>query len=271
MTILRTVAIATAVVGVVLARTPAHACDSNYPWLCPPVPSVDPPAAAAQPENPTPSAAKGAPRYLAAASRAARAGDAGKASARASSARAEHAVQNGRKRAARSAGVRHWALRARHAKITAARTSKGDSAAKVTTESTAPAPKETRDSLSATATAGPTTSLKDAEPNARFAAVWAERSRGTAGPPLTRAEPVLAPIEPARGVAGPARESAEDADQPAEAPPASSVPVQSQSEVNELDLAAPDTAAASETGWLRGLFLAFGGVLALGSALRLFL
>src|SRR5947209_326555 len=36
-------AVALVLAGWTVVAAPAHACDSNYPWLCPPVPSVDPP------------------------------------------------------------------------------------------------------------------------------------------------------------------------------------------------------------------------------------
>ena len=55
----------------------------------------------------------------------------------------------------------------------------------------------------------------------------------------------------------------------ASAPVQAPLRVASQQDVNEMDLAAVDAAAASESFWLRGLFLALGGLLALGSALRL--
>ena len=52
-------------------------------------------------------------------------------------------------------------------------------------------------------------------------------------------------------------------------PPSTTVPVASQNEVNEIDLAAKGPPADSY--WLRNLFIAVGGLLAVGSALRLLL
>src|SRR5215211_5378247 len=42
MAIFRTVAFAIAVAALLPPALPAHACDSNYPWLCKPVPSIEP-------------------------------------------------------------------------------------------------------------------------------------------------------------------------------------------------------------------------------------
>src|SRR5438876_4881438 len=46
-------AVASAVIfaGLPVLATPAHACDSNYPWTCKPVPSIDPPETAAEPDK----------------------------------------------------------------------------------------------------------------------------------------------------------------------------------------------------------------------------
>ncbi|MFL5098048.1 MAG: hypothetical protein ACJ8ES_22320, partial [Xanthobacteraceae bacterium] len=77
-----------------------------------------------------------------------------------------------------------------------------------------------------------------------------------------------APIAAAPVGAATTTQASEPASEPA---PVKPVPVASQSEVNEIDLAAADPAPQSDGSWLRGLFIAFGGVLALGSALRLFL
>src|SRR5215470_9800679 len=103
----RIMAIALAVVGsAVLAPALARAqgCDSPYPWLCKPVPSIDPPETAEPNKQP---AAKPLPIA---------ARDAGVKR----SAKTAHAAQP-RKRSARKAASRRWALRARHAKVVAAR------------------------------------------------------------------------------------------------------------------------------------------------------
>jgi hypothetical protein len=86
------------------------------------------------------------------------------------------------------------------------------------------------------------------EANPGFASVWKERTIVTADAaefvaPSPSSEPASAPVQPP-------------------------VRVASQNEVNEMDLAAADAAGSSDSFWLRSLFLALGGLLAVGSALR---
>src|SRR5262245_26988404 len=101
----RILAIVMALVGSALFA-PAQACDSPYPWLCKPVPSIDPPETA-QPATKPQAAGKPLPITT-------QGGRSGKASAR--STRTAQ-VQHVHKRTARKSVARHWALRARHAKI----------------------------------------------------------------------------------------------------------------------------------------------------------
>src|SRR5438105_9195106 len=160
----RILAAAIAVVGsAVLA--PAYACDSLYPWLCQPVPSIDPPEAA-EPSKPA-AKPQAAPRPLPVATQSGR-----KVRAPAKSARAAQVQVH--KRSAGKAPTRHWALRARHAKIVAAsaavepakaaaaEATHGDSANAGNVESAALAPAPTADT--------------GAGPASGFARMWAEHS-----------------------------------------------------------------------------------------------
>src|SRR3954469_14189762 len=103
----RIVAISLALVGWTFVAAPAHACDSNYPWLCPPVPSIDPPAEAepakAKPAKPLPVTNRRAANAAKAVS--------GKATAAAAA----------RKSAARKAAMRRFAARARTKTVVASR------------------------------------------------------------------------------------------------------------------------------------------------------
>jgi hypothetical protein len=281
-------AVASAVIfaGLSVLATPAHACDSNYPWTCKPVPSIDPPEAAAESDKAAAKPLKIASRRARAAAKTAKAP---KAAAKAASSRAQ---QEPRKRFARKGESRREAARAQRARAAAARIAEA-SAGEVEpieaerTPLPRPAPRRR---------ANPT-----GEPNSGFA-VWAERiataepvieaspserpAAATTAPP---AEPMAAqPIAPTMAQAA-VREAAQStgaataeprepataepagapAAQPAAATAPPSVPVASQNEVNEIDLAAKDPPADSL--WLRNLFIAVGGLLAVGSALRLLL
>jgi hypothetical protein len=247
MTIRRTVALAAPVAALMLSALPAHACDSNYPWLCKPVPSVDSSetteASKATKPLPITSQHKDARAAKPAAKRAA-------AKPAKANAKVQHAAQARVKQAARQAAARRLVLRARQPNLAAAPVlaedpviTPSESTKIVATKPNERAQKPTVQSADATRPSN--------EPNTGFAAAW-ERSVGVA--------------EPVGAV--PATAARESASEPAPVPP---VPVASQSEVNEIDLAAAESAAQSDGSWLRGLFIAFGGILALGSALRLFL
>jgi len=245
MTFFRTIAVAAGLAAVMLAAMPTLACDSNYPWLCPPVPSIDSPPTSAQTDKGAQDAGKITARRAAAGAKSG-ASEAGKSSDKAAKAadKAERPAVPGRKRLARKSPPRQWAAKAHHAKIIAARRSDGDAAAMAITESMGLAPSELRERAP-----DPAGSLTMAQGDGKgaFATLWAERSAGAK-------EPVRA--------ASASRET--------EAAALPGVQVASQNEVNEPDLAAPEP-AASDHSWLRGLFLVFGGILALGSALRLLL
>ena len=245
----RILAVAMAIVGSA-ALAPAHACDSLYPWLCQPVPSIDPPEA---PEPSKPAAKpQAAPKPLPIATQRGR-------DVRASARNTRAAQAQVHKRSVRKPAARHWALRARHAKIVAARAAPeaakaaaieathGDSAKASNVESPALAPAPTADN--------------GAGPSSGFASMWAERS---AAEPAIDAAVARAPtVDVTSTASGEATEAVPAA-------PAPSVAIVGQDEPNELDLAAPEP-VVSNSSWLRGLFLAFGGLIAVGSALRLFL
>lgn len=271
MAIVRTAAVAAAVACLTLLGTPAHACDSNYPWLCKPVPSIDPPEAATEPSKaaakPLPITARRA--AAARATTAAKAAKTGKAAEK-----AERSAQTSRRHLARKSTARRWALRARHAKIVAAREKTEESEAPAPTRQAklprprpADAEQSTPPSSESVADRSSEPGARSGQPNSGFAAIWDERSTGAAeaAEPAAPERAVSEPVPPSQAPAGEAKEAAPV--------PVSPIPVQvaSQSEVNELDLAAAEPAAAGKGSWLRGVFLAFGGILALGSALRLFL
>jgi len=242
----RIMAIALAVVGsAVLAPALARAqgCDSPYPWLCKPVPSIDPPETAEPSKQPA-----GKPLPIAAR-------DAGMKR----SAKTAHAAQP-RKRSARKAASRRWALRARHAKVVAARaaaeTAEVKSSRSPRTSSAETGPVERPSAEPAPAADGAT------GPTTGFTAMWTER---------TIAEPALADAAAAGASSADATLAATSQAATTDSVAADAVPVASQDEANEMDLAAPEPAPAWNSSWLRGLFLAFGGLVAVGSALRLFL
>lgn len=232
----RMIAVAMALVGSSLFA-PAQACDTVYPWLCEPIPSIDPPETAT-PAKPALTAPPISVRRIRGVHEATT---------------TERSVH---KRSARKSTTRQWALRARQAKIAAARaaeqakaaaigTTRGDSAKTRNAENPAPAQ-----------TAG-----SDTGPTTGFASMWAERSGAEvatdAGVTRTPTADVTsaAPGQAAEAVPAPAEPS---------------VAVVAQDQPNEIDLAATEP-VASNSFWLRGLFLAFGGLIAVGSAVRFFL
>jgi hypothetical protein len=248
MAIFRTVALAAPVAALMLPGLPAHACDSNYPWLCKPVPSIDSSEAETKPAKPLPITSQ---RKDASAAKA-------KAAAKPAKAKVQRSAQARVKQVARKPPARRLVLRPRHQNVAAAPL---EDPIVTPSESMKIAPPRERVQKPAVSSAG----VADAtnEPNTGFAAAW-ERTTGVAEP--IGAAPV-APAAPAASAAAAAAAS-EPASEPA---PVKPVPVVSQGEVNEIDLAAADSAPQSDGSWLRGLFIAFGGILALGSALRLFL
>ena len=251
MALSRIVAFSLALVGWTIVSAPAHACDSNYPWLCPPVPSIDPapdataePAKATKPAKPQPSAHRHA-------------------------AKAAAAKANARKIAARKAAMRRFAARghmriamasrqaeptAPHADIAEPRTS----AVRVPVPNRRPvvaAPREADGSGGA---------------SNGFASVWADRSVAAMEAPAPADTPSQAEVSPTRQAEVSSTRQAEiPPAAPAVTAPAAVAP---QTEANEMDLAAatPPSAPADQS-WVRNLFLAFGGLLAAGTALRFFI
>jgi hypothetical protein len=245
MTIRRTVALATPVAALMLSGLPAHACDSNYPWLCKPVPSVaSSETTETRPSKPLPITSQ---RKDAKAAKPVRRAAVKPAQA---NAKIQHAAQTRAQHAARQAAARRLVLRARQPNVAAAPVVAED---QITTSRESTKVVATKPSERAQKPAAQSGDIADAgtEPNAGFAAAW-ERSMGSPRPVGAAA----------------ATEARESASEPAPVPP---VPVASQNEVNEIDLAAPEPTAQSDGSWLRPFFIAFGGILALGSALRLFL
>jgi hypothetical protein len=247
----RIVTIAAVLAALMIVGTPAHACDSNYPWLCKPVPSIDPPESAAEPAKP---AAK--PLEIANRRGAARTAVAAKAS--------KSSIYNSRKSTARKATARRWAERSRRAKAAAARKLIETSAKAEPTEAfravTTASPEPRRKPAVVSAAAPATEAAAGSSPG--FAGMWAERSTAAAEP-----LPAVAAAEPGQ----PASEPAPAQPEPAVSQhPVSQHPV-SQHEVNEIDLAAAEPLATPDSSWMRSLFIAFGGLLAVGSALRLFI
>jgi hypothetical protein len=232
---------------------PALACDSNYPWLCTPVPSIDPPETA-ESDKPAAKPLPITPR-------------AGRATKTSKSVRVERSTQVNHKRMARRSAARQWAVRARHAKIAAASAAAASAAAASAVARTAAAEAQkaglsesartvpAKPSEAGLRPAIPPTGVADDGngPNTGFAAMWAEvpAERSRAEQAAADAPPTA---EPAAGAA-----------------PLNAVPVVSQNEVNAIDLAAADPAAPADSTWLRGLVLALGGLIAVGSALRMFI
>ncbi|MFL5086811.1 MAG: hypothetical protein ACJ8FP_18495 [Xanthobacteraceae bacterium] len=267
MAIFRTVALAIAVAALLPPALPAHACDSNYPWLCKPVPSIEP-----SETTETSKAVKPLPittqRNEARAAKPAKARTAVKsAKARVQRSAQARVAQARVKHVARKPPARRLVLRPRHHDVAAALPEDLGLTPNEPTRIAPPKPSERAQKPAVPSAVAE--AVNDANPG--FAAAW-ERSTGMAEP-VGAASVGVAPVGAAPVAAAPvgaatATQASEPASEPA---PVKPVPVASQSEVNEIDLAAADPAPQSDGSWLRGLFIAFGGVLALGSALRLFL
>jgi hypothetical protein len=247
----RIMAVALALAGWTIVAAPAHACDSNYPWLCPPVPSVDPPpdataepAKGAKPAKPPQVANRHGAKLVTA-----------KAAAKSTTAKA-----SARKIAARKAAMRRFAARARMKTAVASKPIQASAASADVGEA--------RTNAVAVPVANPRPVV--APPRVAdgsgggtngFASMWAERSVAAMETPSRQAQAdTLAQAEAPAG-------------QPVAAAPAPApVAVAPQSEANEIDLAAADSPPpASDQSWVRSLFLAFGGLLAAGTALRFFI
>src|SRR5215211_5536768 len=262
MAIFRTVAFAIAVAALLPPALPAHACDSNYPWLCKPVPSIEPsettetskavkplPITTQRNEARAPKPAKARAAVKSAKARVQRS-----AQARVAQARVKHV--------ARKPPARRLVLRPRHHNVAAALPEDLGPTPNEPTRIAPPKPSERAQKPAVPSAVAEAVN----EANPGFAAAW-ERSTGVAEP-VGAASIGVAPAGAAPVGAATTTQASEPASEPAAVKP---VPVVSQSEVNEIDLAAADPAPQSDGSWLRGLFIAFGGMLALGSALRLFL
>lgn len=261
----RILAIAAVMAGLTFVVTPARACDSNYPWLCPPVPSIDPPETAA-PEPATPAKplpiAKNHP-------------------AKTKAVKAERTTAMSRKSAARKAAMHRWAARARAAKLAAARRAAEAAAAKAEQAESRKVAADAESRKAAADVASPARRPVVTPPpaprmldgmgqgNTGFATLWAEHTTDAAEP--VSAEP--APAATGTAAAETAVLTAAPATAETRADPVSTngVALAAQNEVNALDLAAAQPAAAADSSWVRKLFLAFGGLIAVGSALRLFI
>ena len=227
-----------------IAGTPALAsCDSIYSPACQPIPSKDPPEAAAEPDKVS------KPLQI------------NRRHAARKAARAERSAQAQRKRFGKKSGTqRVLALRQRRAKAVAAISRERVKPAAIATED------EVQDSPPlppARSVRAPRRVLTSADPNASSG----EATDGAAATDVLRAQPVVTvpvanPGEQVRTAASPAS---------AAAPAPLSVRTVSQGEVNEIDLAATASPDSADQSWMRTLVLAFGGVLAVGSALRLLL
>ena len=234
---IRALAVAAIFAGAMVAAVPALAsCDSIYNNTCKPIPSKEPPEAAAEPEK----ASK--PLQITSRRQVSR-----------KAARAERSAQTQRKRFGKKSGTRVLTLRQRRAKAVAAAPRERIKPAAIAVDdgeqasppvrparSAKPPPRRLLTSADPAASTGEATDLN--------AATDVLQPQSVATVPVT--SPVANPVEQARP-----------------APAARPAP----NEVNEIDLAAAASPDPGNQSWMRTLILAFGGVLAVGSALRLLL
>jgi hypothetical protein len=240
--------ISLALAGWTIVVAPAHACDSNYPWLCPPVPSIDPPADA--PAEPAKATKPAKPQAAANRHAKAAAAKAGKAAA---------AKATARKIAARKAAMRRFAARG-HMKIALASRQveatavRADSPEPRTSGGRVPVPNRRP------VVAAPREADGSGGASNGFASVWADRS-------VAAMEAPAAPDTSNQADVSPTAQA-----ETSSAAPVAPAAVAPRSEPNEIDLAAatPPPEPADQS-WVRSLFLAFGGLLAAGTALRFFI
>jgi hypothetical protein len=246
---IRAMAAAAVFAGMMIAAAPAVAsCDSIYNNTCKPIPATDPPEPSAEPDK--------ASKPLQITSRRGASRKAG---------RAERSAQKGRKRYAPGVTTtRVFVLRQRRAKAMAA----------VPRERAKPAAVEddVEPSPPVRSAKAPRRVLTAADPGATSGEV----PDVTAAPDVLRPQPVATvPVSSpvSSSVAGPVANPVEPArPAPAASPAPTPVRTVSQNEINEIDLAAAAAAPdPADQSWMRTLVLAFGGLLAVGSALRLFL
>jgi hypothetical protein len=234
---IRAAAAISAIFVALVAGTPAHAtCDSIYTGHCTSSPAKDPPEAAE-----TEKASK--PLQI------------NRRQAARKAARSARAAQTPRKRYARGTTTeRVLVLRQRRAKAIASAPREQPKPAIVAEDDETPTPAPR--SLRAPRRHVATTDLN---------ALRGDATDGAGATDVLRPNPV-ATVPVATPVAAAAEQARPAPPVAAPAPPVRTV---SQSEVNELDLAA--TSDPADQSWMRTLVLAFGGVLAAGTALRLFL
>jgi hypothetical protein len=229
-------------VAALVVGTPAHAsCDSIYSGSCKPIPAKEAPEPAAEPEKTS------KPLQI------------NRRHAARKAARSQRTAQTPRKRYARGTTTETvLVLRKRRAKALASAPRERAKAAPIVAEDDA-APAPPRRSLRAPRRHLATADLNAPNGDATDGAAATDVLRPHSVATVPVATPVAAGAEQARPA-------------PPVAAPAPAVRTVAQSEVNEIDLAAaaatPDPADQS---WMRTLVLAFGGVLAAGTALRLFL
>jgi hypothetical protein len=244
---IRAMAAAAVFAGMIIAAAPALAsCDSIYNNTCKPIPATDPPEPAAEPDK----AAK--PLQI----------NARRAASR--KARAERSAQKERKRYARGVTTtRVFALRQRRAKAIAAVPRERIKPAAVE-DDVEPSPRSAKASRRVLTAADPGATSGEA-PDLNTAT-------DVLRPPPVATVPVSSPVS--SSVASPVVANPVEPARPAPAASPAPTPVRtvSQNEVNEIDLAAAAAAPdPADQSWMRTLVLAFGGLLAVGSALRLFL
>jgi hypothetical protein len=243
--IVRKLACAAAIIAAATTLgTAAQACDQRFPWTCKPVPSIEPAEAA---ETKTSS------KPLKITSR--RATRAAKPSSRSAG---EQSASTKRARLARKASARRT-VRLRHARP-AASARAADSAETTTVAAQRIGSEQPTERQTVTARA-PRVAAGRSDPNSAFAMMWKDRTTVTAEPaelsrPAPAGEPAAQPLSTKPAAAG--------APDPV---PAKPVQVVAKDEANEIDLAAANPEAA-DSSWLRNLFLALGGLLAVGSAVR---
>jgi len=234
--------------GAIVAVTPVLAsCDSIYNSTCKPIPYKDPPEPAAESEKTS------KPLQINSRRPAAR-----------KAARAERSAQTQRKRFGKKSGTeRTLSVRQRRAKAVAARARervRPSVVAEDDLEESPPLPPVRRGGAPRRllTSADPGASTGEATDITAATDVLQPQSVTTVPVAGSLASPVAGPAEPARP-------------DPAAGPAPIPVRTVSQSEVNEIDLAAAPGPETADQSWMRTLILAFGGVLAVGSALRLFL
>ena len=240
---IRAMAAAAVFAGGIIAVTPALAsCDSIYNSNCKPIAATDPPETAAESEKVS------KPLQIN-----------GRRLGSRKVSRAERSVQKERKRYAPGVTTtRVFVLRQRRAKAMAAVPRARVKPAAIEDEVETPPVRNAR---------APRRVLTAADPSATSG----EAPDVNGASDVVRPQPVVT-VPVSSAVAAPVANPVEQA-RPAHATSIAPTPVRtvSPNEVNEIDLAAAAAPDPADQSWMRTLVLAFGGLLAVGSALRLFL